>query len=714
MRVRMNGGVIGPTNLTTVSAASGIYSVVEAQLDKQNSAFPIYQDSSIDTYFNRTKLLVHGDGSLNANNNTILDTSVGTTLTRFNSATQGTFSPYSQTGWSAYFQGSSNYLTVPNINFVTNAFTIEGWFYPLSISSNYNLWGTDNGSGNTAKLILYINAGNLVLESSLLNGSIVSVVASSYLTVGRWHHIAVVRTGIGTGQTALYINGVSVGTGTLGSTSSITGTFNIAYIGEAFGLPWFGYISNFRIVNGVAAYTGNFTVPTSPLSTTQAAGTNIAVISSASSTVLLTCNANRHVDSSPSNATISSLDWFVSASQGPMTLPFSPFAPSTAYGVSAVGGSLSAIATSDSITGTLAAAPTTGDFSIEFWLYPTSYSATTNVGPFGLGTTNAAGSLIVFWSTTTTTMTFRYGAGGAGNDYNISLLPRVNSWTHYVYCRSSGVTSVYVNGVLTANTTTAISGTPSVSATAFTMFAQSGLNQYLGYIAGFRYNSGSSAYTAAFTPPTAPVGSTGGTTLLLYGTNGSIYDSTAKNNIVSGGAFLSTTQSKFGGSSIRYPGGVWSYTVPGPQNSLGSGDFTIEFWIWFDGMGSQRPLSQGTYAAGEYLLIFNSDGSADWGEATTSRCHTTAGSVTTGAWYHFAIVRSGLTTAVYINGTQNGTTYTPATNYNFSGLTSTYIGGNPSTSSQTFAGYIDDLRITAGVARYTANFSVPTTAYANQ
>ena len=54
MRVRMNGGVIGPTNPTTVSAASGVYSVVEAQLDRQNNAFPYYQNVLIDQYFNKS------------------------------------------------------------------------------------------------------------------------------------------------------------------------------------------------------------------------------------------------------------------------------------------------------------------------------------------------------------------------------------------------------------------------------------------------------------------------------------------------------------------------------------------------------------------------------------------------------------------------------------------------------------------------------------
>jgi hypothetical protein len=250
------------------------------------------------------------------------------------------------------------------------------------------------------------------------------------------------------------------------------------------------------------------------------------------------------------------------------------------------------------------------------------------------------------------------------------------------------------------------------------MCALSGLSQYLGFITGVRYISGASAYAAAFTPPSAPVSSTGNTLLLLNGTNGSIYDSTAKNNIqTSLGGFLSTTQSKFGGSSIRYPGGLWHITNAGPQNSLGLGDFTIEFWIWFDGMGSQRPLTQGTSAVNEFLLIFNANGSFDWCEAVTSRVNSGASAVTVGSsggWYHIAIVRSGLTTSAYVNGTQSGTTYTPATNYNFSATTGIYIGGNPGTPSQTFAGYIDELRISVGVARYTANFSVATSAHPNQ
>jgi len=251
------------------------------------------------------------------------------------------------------------------------------------------------------------------------------------------------------------------------------------------------------------------------------------------------------------------------------------------------------------------------------------------------------------------------------------------------------------------------------------MFALSGVNQFLGYMAGVRYVSASSAYSSAFTPPTAPVTSAGaGTLLLLNGTNAGIFDSTAKNNIVTSppNGYLSVTQSKFGGSCLRFPGGTAINTMAGPHNSLGQGDYTVEMWIWFDGLGFQRVMGQGTLIAGEFLFIFNPNGSFDWCESGTARVSGAAGATTTNTWYHIAIVRYGLTGTAYVNGQQNGTTYTPATNYNYNATTPIYIGagGAGATGGQTFAGYIDDLRITVGAARYTGNFTIPSSAYPNQ
>ena len=80
-------------------------------------------------------------------------------------------------------------------------------------------------------------------------------------------------------------------------------------------------------------------------------------------------------------------------------------------------------------------------------------------------------------------------------------------------------------------------------------------------------------------------------------------------------------------------------------------------------------------------------------------------------WYHFAYARSGSSTKMFINGTQVGSTYTDNTNY-INAPNRPVIGTNGFTlGDSNFNGYIDDLRITKGLARYTANFTPPTQAF---
>jgi hypothetical protein len=702
----MNGGVIGPTNPTTTSTASGVYSVVEAQLDRQNNAFPYFATYTTDTFFNKTKLLIHGDGSLNANNNTIIDTSSqGTTMTRVGTTTQGSFSPYSQTGWSTYHPTAADYYSFPSTAGMalgsSGDATIECWvnFTNLPASGAY-IFSKDGVSGTNVSEYSF-QTTNALGAVAFTTGNSGGAVSQQQYTVGTlaintWYHIAACRTGT---TWYIFLNGTLVNSGGTIQTVAPVSSGRSFYVGgqQSGGASLAGaYISNLRVVVGTALYLTTFTPSTIPL--TAISGTDV-----------LTANINQFADSISGGT--------ITTAGSPWVQPFSPFAPSIAYGVSSVGGSISAIATSDAVTATLSGSPGTTDFSIEFWAYPTSYSSTTNVILFALGAQNAASSLCIFFSTVSTQTAFRYGAGGSGSDYTIGSVPKLNNWTHYAFCRSSGVTAVYVNGVFIANTSAAISGTPTVTATALSLFALSGASQYLGFITGVRYQSGISAYTAAFTPPTSPISSTGNSLLLLNGTNGSIYDSTAKNNIVtSSGGFLSTTQSKFGGSCLRFPGGTAINTMAGPHNSLGQGDYTVEMWIWFDGLGFQRVMGQGTLIAGEFLFIFNPNGSFDWCESGTARVSGAAGATTTNTWYHIAIVRYGLTGTAYVNGQQNGTTYTPATNYNYNATTSIYIGagGAGALGGQTFAGYIDDLRITVGAARYTGNFTIPSSAYPNQ
>jgi hypothetical protein len=83
---------------------------------------------------------------------------------------------------------------------------------------------------------------------------------------------------------------------------------------------------------------------------------------------------------------------------------------------------------------------------------------------------------------------------------------------------------------------------------------------------------------------------------------------------------------------------------------------------------------------------------------------------TANVWYHIAFTRSSGTARAFVDGTQigsslsNGTTYTPT-----GGMTI----GSSSSGDRNFKGYIDDVRITKGLARYTENFTAPTSAFPN-
>ena len=114
---------------------------------------------------------------------------------------------------------------------------------------------------------------------------------------------------------------------------------------------------------------------------------------------------------------------------------------------------------------------------------------------------------------------------------------------------------------------------------------------------------------------------------------------------------------------------------------------------------------------GSLQLLCSSTGSS-W----ISLSITPSSIVTTGAWYHLAAVRNGSAFNLYINGTSQQN-YSSAVTLQDSGG-ATWIGAlqYPSTGAiyNPFNGYLDDFRVTKGVARYTANFTPPTAAFPNQ
>ena len=213
--------------------------------------------------------------------------------------------------------------------------------------------------------------------------------------------------------------------------------------------------------------------------------------------------------------------------------------------------------------------------------------------------------------------------------------------------------------------------------------------------------------------------------LLLHmdGTNGSttFTDNSPSPKTVTavGNVQISTAQSKFGGASGLFDGtGDWCQIANNAAFKFGSGDFTIEYWIYPTDLTSVKQHinpddgSNTSYAiitSGSSLLYYlSSVGGSTWDIASG----VSIGTVTLSTWQHIALVRNGNVFTPYLNGTAGTTTTSSATLFDF---TSVLRVGSQSTdlSPTPFQGYMDEFRITKGVARYTANFTPPTAAFPN-
>jgi hypothetical protein len=661
-----------------------------------------------DTYFNLVSLLLPGNGTNGAQNNTFQDSSSNSlTVTRAGNTTQGTFSPFSQTGWSNYFDGTGDYLSVGTTQLWTpsNDLTIEGWFN-ISTTGDRCIFSKDAGSsGSSRGIIIYITSTGAVSVFYSVTGSSEAFATSStgLVVANQWYHFAVVKNG---SSCAVYLNGVSIVTFTAATIACPASQINYigAFNGGAFLM--LGYISNLRLVNGTAVYTTNFTPPTAPLT----AITN---------TSLLTCQSNRFVDNS-SNAFV------ITVAGNTSVQAFAPFDPTTAYSAATVGGSAYLDGSGDYLTISNPASLLTfgtGDFTIECFVYPTVGSSSSYVC-WIYGTTVVINAIII--NSNTGAVTFRLrGTNLSETDVTSSTgLLRVGEWTHLALVRTGTNFYGYVNGTRFSTTIASNAAFNEAQAQFFTqpqIGAKSNTvgDYFTGYVSGWRALKGTALYTAAtITVPTAPLTAIANTSTLLNSTNGGIIDAAAKNVLETvGGAAISTAQSKFGGSSMAFDGtGDYLITRDNPNFVYGTGDFTIEFWVRFTATGEymhmydQRPaLTDGAYPT----IRLNQTGNG-LEYVLSSAVRISGGSITTGVWYHIAVARAGTSTKMFLDGTQVGSTYTDSTNY-LNGTNRPFIGGSGyHVTSLYFQGYINDLRITKGYARYTANFTAPTQAFPTQ
>ena len=691
------GGLITKTPVTPSgpyenSTASGIWTLDQQAYWRKLNQWPTAGNPPPDAQFNYVTMLLHGDGTNGAQNNTFLDSSTNNfTITRNGNTTQGSFSPYGS-NWSNYFDGTGDYLTVPDnavFSLGSGNFTIEAWVNPTASPNQPMIIG--QWTSSYAWTMQLSNDGNRNLRALLHDGSFQDYVSTSPLGLNTWNHCAFVRE---SNTVSLYLNGARVYTTTFSGT--VTNSTSAVSVGAdaSGGQPLQGYISNARVVVGTALYSGaTYTVPTAPLT-------------AVSGTSLLTCQSNRFFDSS---STASAVTAFGNTS----VQRFNPFGASTAYSTSVIGGSGYFDGTGDYLdTPTSSAfAFGTGDFTSELWVYLSRSNGTIIYEPrtssnennpciaYGVSTANkfeVANSSIIITSSST------FG---------------INQWHHVALVRSGTTLTLWVNGTSQGSTTLSTNLTNNDRIRIGEYFT-TGTYAFQGYLSNLRVVKGTAVYTSAFTPSTTPLTAISGTSLLTSMINGAIFDNAMMNDLETvGNAQISTSVTKFGTGSISLSasGNTLRTQYNNPSLSIGTGNFTIEGWVYLSSTPSTNGVFQMSGTSGGFApnqtanLALATASSSTW-QIYAKNTFTTSSSttITVGSWIHFALVRSGTTTVLYINGTALITLTSDSTNYStpYIGLGAIYDA-----TSYPLGGYIDDLRITKGYARYTATFTPPTAAF---
>jgi hypothetical protein len=368
----------------------------------------------------------------------------------------------------------------------------------------------------------------------------------------------------------------------------------------------------------------------------------------------------------------------------------------------------------------------TEDYTVEFWFRVNASTGTTQIlYDTGLSTTMRGASVYIVDSSGTLTLSSIVARGTSGTyaaTINGSTALSTGTWHHCAAVVSGTQLELFLDG---SSEGTATISSPSVSNAQYALnlgrYQQGNSAWFNGHIDDFKVTKGVARYLGDFLVPdrsatTIDVDSSyDDVTLLLPfdGTDGgtSTSDQSSSSNTITfnGNAQLDDAQVKFGDTSLLLDG-VSDYVAVGAGAAItGTGDFTIEMWYRPNADGTnqvlydQRPAStQGVYPTiyrnTSNKLLFFTD-SADRITGTTN--------IVVGSWYHVAVSRASGTTRLFVNGVQEGSNYTDSNNY-LNGASRPILGASgvdPTTLE--ISGWLDDVRVTDGFARYTAAFTAP-------
>jgi hypothetical protein len=351
-----------------------------------------------------------------------------------------------------------------------------------------------------------------------------------------------------------------------------------------------------------------------------------------------------------------------------------------------------------------------GDFTIDFWAY--TLDNQTNKYILSLGNRSSCSVEFSIFSGSARPAIFI-----ANTAYNINTSPSftINQWNHVAIVRYGNTITYYYNGVSVGS----LSFTGTINSSGFISrigdYIAGGYN-YSGYLDEFRISKGIARWTANFTPPTSTYTTDSYTKLLLHSDVLPIVDSSIVPKTLTNNNSISLL-SKFNGVG-SFNGTNQYISIPDSNDwYFGSGNFTIDLWISFSSLTGVKSIlgqDEGAGPTNKWVFIYNypSTNKITFSRGATGLEYTWDLSLVINTWYHLAVVRNGNILSCYSNGVKLSSDK-DITGASWPQVNAPLTIGTEGENYAWMNGYIDELRISKGVARWTSNFTPPTQAYKN-
>jgi hypothetical protein len=624
-------------------------------------------------------------------------------------AVQSTTSPKIGTA-KALCSAENDYLYSPDnddYDLGSDDFGIDTWINMAGINtSNDNAIMSKADTGTDGYHFYYSQSGELIFEFEDASSNLVTIKkAIKGFETNTWYHVSINRSG---NDFYLFFDGHLVATET--STYSVVSNsynFRIGYQSGTFVRKLNGSLDEFRLSIGTSRYTGtiDYSEPTEAYTLPSECALGL------DDYVKLYCNFN---GTDGSTTLLDDYSDKTLVANGSAQLDTAQ----KKFGVSSL---LLDSSTSDFVS--ISDSPdfdlSDVDFTFDFWVRFVSLPSSGNrmcLFSSWQDTTDEGYILNVYNNSGTYELEFTYttdGSTGIACNFPISIV--VDTFYHIAVCRDSTQLGLFIDGenigCYEIGTDTIYNSSEDFKIGAYNTTETAFLD---GYVDEFRFSKGISRYNLlSYTPSTTEFTADGNSPLILH-----MDGSDTSTNFIDNGDLIVTPKID---DAMGYFDGSGDYlTAPDSSDwDFGSGDFTIDLWVYPSavsgtyGLVTHRTAFNSNHAWGLFINVNNVFFSYSTDGVTTNDITFSGAGLSANVWTHIAIVRNGTDLICYVNGVQYGSTHniSTATLYNSTQLL--HVGcGNPS-GVFPYAGYMDELRISKGVARWTTGFTPSTTAYSS-